>query len=217
MLRPANHQILLIVKYMGNISKAWMSSIALECRDVDNAYRVFASITNKSNYSYTAMFKGLRSNGMPEKIIDLLEEMKIEPDNFTLTLSFHACAQVANERAMRIGQKLIHKLLNNSRNEDIVLNAATNMLINKIGNKLLDELPDNCKNNTAILTSAIHMLMKFGHTHNAERVFELIQKKDVITYGAMLKGYVDNEMFEKALDLFEHMNCDLDHAMYTMA
>ncbi|CAM4928040.1 unnamed protein product, partial [Rotaria socialis] len=258
-----------------------------ECRDVDNAYRVFASITNKSNYSYTAMFKGLRSNGMPEKIIDLLEEMKIEPDNFTLTLSFHACAQVANERAMRIGQKLIHKLLNNSRNEDIVLNAATNMLIKfgdivnaerfhksvknkniithcammkgyiekkmfeqaldlfehvnlvkndamytmafnvcaklgndramKIGNKLLDELPDNCKNNTAILTSAIHMLMKFGHTHNAERVFELIQKKDVITYGAMLKGYVDNEMFEKALDLFEHMNCDLDHAMYTMA
>ncbi|CAF4600782.1 unnamed protein product, partial [Rotaria socialis] len=94
----------------------------MECRDVDNAYRVFASITNKSNYSYTAMFKGLRSNGMPEKIIDLLEEMKIEPDNFTLTLSFHACAQVANERAMRIGQKLIHKLLNNSRNEDIVLN-----------------------------------------------------------------------------------------------
>ncbi|CAM4956263.1 unnamed protein product, partial [Rotaria socialis] len=259
----------------------------MECRDVDNAYRAFASITNKSNYSYTAMFKGLRSNGMPEKIIDLLEEMKIEPNNFTLTLSFYACAQVANARAMRIGQKLIHKLLNNSRNEDIVLNAATNMLIKfgdivnaerfyksvknknnimycaimkgyiekkmfeqaldlfehvnlvksdamytmafnvcgklgndraiKIGNKLLDELSDNRKSSTANLTSAMHMLMKFGNIQNAERVFELIQKKDVIAYGAMIKGYVDNEMFEKALDLFEHMNCDLDHAMYTMA
>ncbi|CAF3370752.1 unnamed protein product [Rotaria socialis] len=259
----------------------------MECRDVDNAYRVFASITNKCNYSYTAMFKGLRSNGMPEKIIDLLEEMKIEPNNFTLTLSFYACAQVANARAMRIGQKLIHKLLNNSRNEDIVLNAATNMLIKfgdivnaerfyksvknknnimycaimkgyiekkmfeqaldlfehvnlvksdamytmafnvcgklgndraiKIGNKLLDELSDNRKSSTANLTSAMHMLMKFGNIQNAERVFELIQKKDVIAYGAMIKGYVDNEMFEKALDLFEHMNCDLDHAMYTMA
>ncbi|CAF3771424.1 unnamed protein product, partial [Rotaria socialis] len=230
---------------------------------------------------------GLRSNGMPEKIIHLLEEMKIEPDNFTLTLSFYACAQVANARAMRIGQKLIHKLLNNSRNEDIVLNAATNMLIKfgdivnaerfyksvknknnimycaimkgyiekkmfeqaldlfehvnlvksdamytmafnvcgklgndraiKIGNKLLDELSDNRKSSTANLTSAMHMLMKFGNIQNAERVFELIQKKDVIAYGAMIKGYVDNEMFEKALDLFEHMNCDLDHAMYTMA
>ncbi|CAF2039452.1 unnamed protein product [Rotaria magnacalcarata] len=259
----------------------------MECRDVDNAYRVFASISNKSNYGYTAMFKGLRSNGMPEKIIDLLEEMKIEPDNFTLTLSFHACAQVANERAMRIGQKLIHKLLTNSQNEDIVLNAATYMLIKfgdivnaerfyksvknkniityctimkgyiekkmfeqaldlfehvnlvksdamytmafnvcaklgndraiKIGNKLLDELSDNRKSSTANLTSALHMLMKFGNIQNAERVFELIQKKDVIAYGAMIKGYVDNEMFEKALDLFEHMNCDLDHAMYTMA
>ncbi|CAF2097988.1 unnamed protein product [Rotaria magnacalcarata] len=259
----------------------------MECRDVDNAYRVFASISNKSNYGYTAMFKGLRSNGMPEKIIDLLEEMKIEPDNFTLTLSFHACAQVANERAMRIGQKLIHKLLTNSQNEDIVLNAATYMLIKfgdivnaerfyksvknkniityctimkgyiekkmfeqaldlfehvnlvksdamytmafnvcaklgndraiKIGNKLLDELSDNRKSSTANLTSALHMLMKFGNIQNAERVFELIQKKDVIAYGAMIKGYVDNEMFEKALDLFEHMNCELNNDMYTKA
>ncbi|CAF4952376.1 unnamed protein product, partial [Rotaria socialis] len=103
------------------------------------------------------------------------------------TTAFNVCAKLANDRAM------------------------------KIGNKLLDELPDNCKNNTAILTSAIHMLMKFGNTHNAERVFELIQKKDVITYGAMLKGYVDNDMFEKALDLFEQMNLVTNDALYTTA
>ncbi|CAF4612556.1 unnamed protein product, partial [Rotaria socialis] len=58
--------------------------------------------------------------------------------------------------------------------------------------------------------------MKFGNIQNAERVFKLIPQKSVITYGAMMKGYVDNEMFEKALDLFEHMNVVKNDVMYTM-
>ncbi|CAF4888848.1 unnamed protein product [Rotaria socialis] len=259
----------------------------LECRDVDNAVRLFSSITNKSNYMYTAMFKGLRSNGMNEKIIDLLEEMKIQPNKFTLTLSFHACAQVATARAVKIGQRLLHNLLDNSCNDDILLSAAAHMLskfcdmvnaervyklikkkniimcggimqgyIDKkmfekalnlfeqmnceldhvaytmvfnacaklggdraitIGNKLVKELPDNCQSSTTTLNSAIHMFMTFGDIKRAERIFQIISKKDVITYGTMMKGYIQNEMFEKSLDLFEHMNCELDHAMYTIA
>ncbi|CAF3371283.1 unnamed protein product, partial [Rotaria socialis] len=259
----------------------------LECRDVDNAVRLFSSITNKSNYMYTAMFKGLRSNGMNEKIIDLLEEMKIQPNKFTLTLSFHACAQVATARAVKIGQRLLHNLLDNSCNDDILLSAAAHMLskfgdmvnaervykltkkkniimcggimqgyIDKkmfekaldlfeqmnceldhvaytmvfnacaklggdraitIGNKLVKELPDNCQSSTTTLNSAIHMFMTFGDIKRAERIFQIISKKDVITYGTMMKGYIQNEMFEKSLDLFEHMNCELDHAIYTIA
>ncbi|CAF4716592.1 unnamed protein product, partial [Rotaria socialis] len=91
-------------------------------------------------------------------------------------MAFNVCAKLGNDRAI------------------------------KIGNKLLDELPDNCKSSTATLNSALHMLMKFGNVQNAERVFKSIPKKDVITYAAMMKGYVDNEMFEKALDLFEEMS-----------
>ncbi|CAF4949515.1 unnamed protein product, partial [Rotaria socialis] len=109
------------------------------------------------------------------------------PDNFTLTLSFYACAQVANARAMRIGQKLIHKLLNNSRNEDIVLNAATNMLI------------------------------KFGDIVNAERFYKSVKNKNIIMYCAIMKGYIEKKMFEQALDLFEHVNLVKSDAMYTMA
>ncbi|CAF3260021.1 unnamed protein product, partial [Rotaria socialis] len=124
---------------------------------------------------------------MFEQALDLFEHVNLVKNYAMYAMAFNVCAKLGNDRAM------------------------------KIGNKLLDELPDNCKNNTAILTSAIHMLMKFGHTHNAERVFELIQKKDVITYGAMLKGYVDNEMFEKASDLFEEMSLVKNDALYTTA
>ncbi|CAF4068634.1 unnamed protein product, partial [Rotaria magnacalcarata] len=157
-----------------------------EFKDIDNAMHLFSSITNKSNYIYTIMFKGLIANNMAEKVFDLLHEMKIEPNQFTFTVVFNACAAVANDRAR------------------------------KIGKKVLAEIPENYRNNTILLTSAINMLMKFGDVESAERIFRSIKTKNIITYGAMMKGYIGNEMFEKALDLFEQIDIQLDGVTYTI-
>ncbi|CAF1269869.1 unnamed protein product, partial [Rotaria magnacalcarata] len=64
--------------------------------------------------------------------------------------------------------------------------------------------------------SAIDMLMKFGDVESAERIFRSIKIKNIITYGAMVKGYVGNEMFEKALDLFEQIDIELGDVTYTI-
>ncbi|CAF1067251.1 unnamed protein product [Rotaria sordida] len=158
----------------------------MQSHDIDNATRIFSTITNKSSYVYTAMFKGLMSNKMSEKVLDLLDEMTIKSDNFILAVSFNACAEVANDRAMKIGRKLFH------------------------------EMPYNYQDDVVLLTSAIHMLMKFGDVQCAERIFDSINRKDTITYNAMIKGYVGNEMYEKALDLFEQMHLNLDNITYTI-
>ncbi|CAF3023695.1 unnamed protein product [Rotaria sp. Silwood2] len=129
---------------------------------------------------------GLINNNIPEKVFDLLEEMKLKPDNYNLTVLFNACAQLANDRAMKIGRKLLH------------------------------EMPVIYRNDTFLLNSAMHMLMKFGDIQSAERIFNLIKKKDIITYGAMMKGYVDNEMSQKALDLFEQMHLNLNNVTYSI-
>ncbi|CAF5215490.1 unnamed protein product, partial [Rotaria magnacalcarata] len=126
--------------------------------DVDSATRLFSSTANKSNYIYTAMFKGLISNNMAEKAFDLLDEMEIKPDSFTLAILFKACAELANDRAL------------------------------KIGRKLLDEMPENYRNDNITSTSAINMLMKFGDIQSAERIFRSNKKKDIITYNAIIKG-----------------------------
>ncbi|CAF2151011.1 unnamed protein product, partial [Rotaria magnacalcarata] len=158
-----------------------------ECKDIDNAMHLFSSITNKSNYMYTVMFKGLITNNEAEKVLDLFNEMKIEPDQFNLSTLFNACAVLNNNRAM------------------------------KTGKKLLDEMPENYRNNNITSTSAIDMLMKFGDVESAETIFRSIKTKDIITYGAMMKGYVGNEMFEKALDLFEQIDIELNDVTYTIA
>jgi hypothetical protein len=95
---------------------------------------------------------------MSDKVFDLLDKMIIQPDAVTLTIIFNACAQVNDDRAR------------------------------KIGYKLLDQMATDFRNNTNLLNSAIHMLMRFGDVKCAERLFESIKKTDVISYGAMMKG-----------------------------
>ncbi len=106
------------------------------------------------------LFLGLILNKMPEKVFDLLDQTNVQFDQVTLTVLFNACAHVANDRAKLIGKELLNKM------------------------------PDHFQNHTVLLTSAITMLMKFGDIQNAENVFRMIKKKDIVTYGAMMKGYL---------------------------
>ncbi|CAF4281483.1 unnamed protein product, partial [Rotaria magnacalcarata] len=85
--------------------------------------------------------------------------MKIEPDQFNLSTLFNACAVLNNNRAM------------------------------KMGNKLLAKMPENYRNNNITSTSAIDMLMKLGDVESAERIFRSIKAKDANIYGALMNGY----------------------------
>ncbi|CAF2063803.1 unnamed protein product, partial [Rotaria magnacalcarata] len=84
------------------------------------------------------------------------------------------------------------------------------------GKKLLDEMPENYRNNNITSTSAINMLMKFGDVEPAQQIFRSIKVKDIISYNAMMKGYIENKTFEKALDLFEQIHLGLTNVTYTI-
>ncbi|CAF3140343.1 unnamed protein product [Rotaria socialis] len=144
-------------------------------RDANNAYCLFSTITNKSNYIYATMLKGLISNNMPTKVLDLLDEMNIEPNQAILAVLFSACSRVANDRAM------------------------------KIGRKLLDEMPKNFVNGNYIQNSAINILIRFGDVRSARNLFHMIRKKNIITYGTTMNEYNINSEPLKSLKLFEEM------------
>ena len=102
---------------------------------------------------------GFISNKMPEKVFDLLNEMKMKPDQVTMSILFNACAQLRDDRARKIGEKL------------------------------LDEMTNSFENRNRLLNSAIHMLMRFGNVQRAEHMFQLIKNKDTFTYGIMINGW----------------------------
>ncbi|CAF5153313.1 unnamed protein product, partial [Rotaria magnacalcarata] len=140
----------------------------VESKDIDNAMHLFSSITNKSNYI-------LITNHVAEKVLDLFDEMKIEPNQFTLSTLFNACAVLNNNRAM------------------------------KTGKRLLDEMPENYRNDNITSTSAIDMLMKFGDVESAERMFRSIKVKSTNIYGALMNGYNLNGESWKCFKIFEEM------------
>ncbi|CAF1590729.1 unnamed protein product, partial [Rotaria magnacalcarata] len=154
--------------------------------DVETAQRIFRSIKVKDIISYNVMMKGYIENKTFEKALGLFEQIHLSLTNVTYTIVFNACAKLCNDRAM------------------------------KIGKKLLAEMPENYRNDSITSNSAIDMLMKFGDVESAERIFRSMKTKNIITYGAMVKGYVGNEMFEKALDLFEQIDIELGDVTYTI-
>jgi hypothetical protein len=95
---------------------------------------------------------------MSERALDLFEQMPFDPNDVIYIIILSACAQLANDRAMRIGQNL------------------------------LDQIPNDFRNHNVLLNSALHMLMRFGDVNRAEHFFELIKKKDSISYNVMMKG-----------------------------
>ncbi|CAF5192919.1 unnamed protein product, partial [Rotaria magnacalcarata] len=52
------------------------------------------------------------------------------------------------------------------------------------------------------LTSLLDALMNCGDVEHADSFFYSSKEKVLPMYGAMMKGYVDNDLLEKAIDLF---------------
>ncbi|CAF4383385.1 unnamed protein product, partial [Rotaria sordida] len=121
---------------------------------------IFDSIKKKNIITYNAMIKGYIGNEMSEKALDLFEKIDLKLDDATYMIVFNACAKLSNDRAMEIGRKLLH------------------------------DMPNDYRNNNILLNSAIYMLMKFGDVQSAERIFDSIKKKDIIFFGAMMKGNI---------------------------
>ena len=143
-------------------------------------------------------------NNLPEKALDLFNGISSKADGTLITIAFSACADLHNERALQLGRTL------------------------------LSQLPSKFLNETILMNSAINMLMKFGDVAHAERLFHKLNKKSIVTYGAMMKGkdewsdplderctilrsgYVTNNLPEKALELFDDVSSEANAVLYTI-
>ncbi|CAM4844936.1 unnamed protein product, partial [Rotaria magnacalcarata] len=94
------------------------------------------------------------------------------PNDVNVTILFNACAQLKTKEAL-----------------DLV-------------KKISKQIPKSFYSNPYLLTSLLDALMKCGDVAHAESLFYSSKQKVLPMYGAMMKGYVDNNLLEKAIDLF---------------
>ncbi|CAF5212278.1 unnamed protein product, partial [Rotaria magnacalcarata] len=97
------------------------------------------------------------------------------PNDANVTILFNACAQLKTKEAL-----------------DLV-------------KKISKQIPKSFYSDPRLLTSLLDALMKCGDVAHAESLFYSSKQKVLPMYGAMMKGYVDNNLPEKAIDLFNEI------------
>ena len=121
---------------------------------------------------------GLIWNDRHEEALTLFEQMTIIPDKILFTIVFSLCADVCNDRSMKLGRKIFSKM------------------------------PEKYFKDTIVMNSALNMFLTIGDMDKAKELFTSIKSKDLVSYGAMMKGYCLNKSPLEALNLFWKMKKD---------
>ncbi|CAF2013743.1 unnamed protein product, partial [Rotaria magnacalcarata] len=102
------------------------------------------------------------------------------PDDVNMIILFNACAQLKTKEALNLVKKISK------------------------------QIPKSFYSNPHLSTSLLDALMKCGDVAHAESLFYSSKQKVLSSCAAMMKGYVDNNLPEKAIDLFNEIESPSD-------
>ncbi|CAF1683982.1 unnamed protein product, partial [Adineta ricciae] len=92
---------------------------------------------------------------------------------------------------------------------DIAINQAlkssTNMKDFSSGLKISSRYSSRIEKNSFIQASLIHFYMQFGDINRAREIFRQSENKTKAVYGALMRGFIKNNMFQEAVDLFSEI------------
>ncbi|CAF1033255.1 unnamed protein product [Rotaria sp. Silwood1] len=133
---------------------------------------------------------------------------RIQHDFHILTSLIHFYSYIKNNIPMK-AIDLFNKIENPDKVIIIfVFNACAALGTSEaldLTKKTLEKMSKSLYSNSYILSSVLDALMKCGDVKYAESVFNSSTNKDLSMYGAMMKGYIENNDPEKAIELFKQV------------
>ncbi|CAF0874193.1 unnamed protein product [Didymodactylos carnosus] len=138
----------------------------------------------RDTITYNTMMKGYNIHRMFEKSLKLFDHMQqMDKDDTSYKMAMNAYSKLGYEKQAKELKKDFEKLygykFEHDSNRDLVFN-----------------------------TSLIDTYGRNGQIENAIRLFLSMPKKNVYTYGSMMKCYIQNEMAKEALDLYDELLLD---------
>ncbi|XP_057749301.1 pentatricopeptide repeat-containing protein At4g16835, mitochondrial-like isoform X2 [Arachis stenosperma] len=192
------------------VSWSAMVSGYVACGDLDSAVECFYAATVKSVITWTAMITGYMKFGRVESAEKLFQEMS---QKTLVTWNAMIAGYVDNSRA-EDGLKLLKTMLEtgakpNAVSLTSVLLGCSNLSALQLGRQVHQLV---CKSplssDTTAGTSLVSMYSKCGELKDASKLFVQIQRKDLVSWNAMISGYAQHGAGEKALELFDAMKND---------
>ncbi|KAL9434133.1 hypothetical protein AB3S75_028880 [Citrus x aurantiifolia] len=146
------------------------------CGRIDIARKMFDRMSNRDVFSWNSMFSGYVKTECWREIVDLFNEMR------DLGVKFDEVT-------------LINVLMACGRLADIELGGWISEYMEE------KELNGNVK----LMTAVVDMYAKCGHVDKARRLFEQMNRKDVVAWSAMISGYSQARRCKEALVVFHDM------------
>ncbi|XP_057828968.1 uncharacterized protein LOC131040127 [Cryptomeria japonica] len=149
-----------------------------KCQSFGDARRVFDKMTERNVVSWTAMISGYAQNEKGEEALSLFRKMQmqcVETNPITIVSVLPATAVFGIE-FLKQGREIHGYVIRNEFDSQP-----------SVSNALLD------------------MYAKCGSIECARHVFDKMCQRDVVSYNAMLAGYMQNGCADKALKIFHQM------------
>ncbi|PWA62408.1 tetratricopeptide repeat (TPR)-like superfamily protein [Artemisia annua] len=155
-----------------------MIDMYAKCGRVEDGAKVFGEMRERSLITWNAMIAGYAGGYNGDKSLVLFKEMQVEgkvPDEFTFTSTLKACAGIGEVRA----GKQIHGFLIST------------------GFRLSEEM--------IVAGSLIDLYAKCGYLCEAQKVFDSVAMKSVISWTTLVVGYAQYGNLSKAMESYREL------------
>ncbi|KAF9591783.1 hypothetical protein IFM89_007113 [Coptis chinensis] len=154
------------------------SLIDMYCKSysVDTAYKVFNEVQEKSLITWNSMIWGFTQSGDAAEALNLLDQMHYQNLEMDKVTFLSAVQACSHLGYLEKGRQFHHKLVISGLEKDFYVNTA--------------------------LTD---MYAKCGDLPMAQRVFDTMLEKSVVSWSAMIAGYGNHGCLDNAISLFSQM------------
>ncbi|KAM1618069.1 hypothetical protein ACFX1R_018271 [Malus domestica] len=155
-----------------------------KCGRFREAARMFDVMPVKNLISWNAMIAAFTLEGNGESALLLFRKMQglgEVPDEYTITSTLKACSGLG---AVRQGSQIHSSLI-------------TRGFL--------------CSVRTTIAGALVDLYVKCGHLTEAQRVFDQIEQKNLVSWSSLILGYAQECNLLQAMDLFRQLRVSIDH------
>ncbi|XP_059067471.1 pentatricopeptide repeat-containing protein At1g08070, chloroplastic [Cryptomeria japonica] len=176
-----------------------------KCESIEKALKLFEKMPQRDAISFNAIIAGCAHNGALDEALRFLEEIP-HPNIVTWTTITAGCAQYGFvEKALVLFKKMqLFGMIPSSATFASILPACAKMGALEQGMEIHERIIEHgFFSDVEVVTALVDMYAKCGNIQKARELFDKMSQQNVVSWNAMLAGYVHNGVLDEALKAFQ--------------
>ncbi|XP_057825480.1 pentatricopeptide repeat-containing protein At1g08070, chloroplastic [Cryptomeria japonica] len=177
-----------------------------KCGYIQKACELFEKMKNANLVSWNAILTGYAQNGDLDGVLRIFEEM---PQRNVVSWSAIIAGYTQNElveKALEFFKRMqLAGIKPDSATFATILSACAKMGALEQGIEVHEKLIENGYMSDVVLNALLDMYAKCGSLQKARKVFDKLPQQNVVSWNAMIVGYKQNGLVDKALCIFKQM------------